>query len=370
MNQRKGSLANEALHTESERLARELVLRHGWNSTSYQLTNPGFQHWFSSTADALVGYVQCAGVRVVAGAPVCQYQHLTDVAAEFEEHTRLNGASACYFSVEPRWLELVGDRAQAVQVGAQPVWRAADWAATFDSRSSLRAQANRARNKGVMVQPADVAGLIASAEGSAELQRVRQRWLHQHGLEPLGFLTGTDLLPTGRDAVSTRGHLNDRRLFVASYTTPETRAVAYLVASPIPMRKGWLIEQVAREPDAPNGTAELLIDTAVRALAAEGAERVTLGLSPLCRQTPVSQGPWWTTLAFAWAHAHGRRFYNFAGLEAFKDKFKPHFWEPIHLVAGGPRLSPRELYAVAGAFTGRKPVRALLQGVRRAMIAC
>ena len=39
----------------SER-ARELVLRHGWNSTAYQLLNPGFRHWYAAAGDALVGF--------------------------------------------------------------------------------------------------------------------------------------------------------------------------------------------------------------------------------------------------------------------------------------------------------------------------
>ena len=30
-----------------------------------------------------------------------------------------------------------------------------------------------------------------------------------------------------------------------------------------------------------------------------------------------------------WVRAHGKRFYNFEGLEAFKSKFRPDGWEPI-----------------------------------------
>ena len=51
--------------------ARKLVLKYGWNATAYQIVNPGITHWFSSSGDAMIGYVRKNHVRVVAGAPVC-----------------------------------------------------------------------------------------------------------------------------------------------------------------------------------------------------------------------------------------------------------------------------------------------------------
>src|SRR4051812_37695444 len=53
------------------RVVRDLVMSHGWNSTCYQIINPGIEHWFAAAGDAVVGYVKAAGFRVVAGAPVC-----------------------------------------------------------------------------------------------------------------------------------------------------------------------------------------------------------------------------------------------------------------------------------------------------------
>lgn len=345
--------------------ARDLVLRHGWNSTSYQLLNPDIHHWFSPANDALVGYVEHLGVRVVAGAPVAEYRALPEVAMSFEAEARERGQSTCYFGVEPRWLQLVRRRAQVALIGAQPVWDARFWGRTVDSHASLRAQFNRARNKGVEVTRLDLSRLITGQPGALELHALRERWAAAHGLPPLGFLTGVQLLPT--TARPGGPMTTDRRLYVAQR---EGAAVGYLVASPIPMRSGWLIEQVVRDPAAPNGTSELLIDHAARELGALGAERLTLGLSPLSRRhrpdTAVryDSAPW-LRLAFAWAYAHGRRFYDFAGLEAFKEKFHPPTWEPVYLVAGGPRLGVRSLYGVAAAFTGGRPMSALAQGVAR-----
>ena len=109
----------------------------------------------------------------------------------------------------------------------------------------------------------------------------------------------------------------DRWVFVARR---DSVVIAYLVATPIPQREGWLLEQVVRGRAAPNGTAELLIDAAMRALAAEGASYVTLGVVPLSQRAPIPEGPQNALVRslLAWVRAHSRRFYNFEGLEAFK----------------------------------------------------
>jgi phosphatidylglycerol lysyltransferase len=65
---------------------------------------------------------------------------------------------------------------------------------------------------------------------------------------------------------------------------------------------------------------------------------------------------------------HGARFYNFAGLDAFKAKFNPQSWEPIYAIAEGSRFSPAVLYAIAGAFSGGAPVRLVLRALLRAAV--
>jgi phosphatidylglycerol lysyltransferase len=138
--------------------------------------------------------------------------------------------------------------------------------------------------------------------------------------------------------------------------------VAFLVATPIPARHAWLLEQWPRRRDAPNGTVELLVDAAMRALHDAGAAAVTMGLAPLSRRAPDdAPTPTWLALTMRWARAHGRRFYDFDGLDAFKAKFRPESWEPISAIVDAPRFTPRALWAVAGAFGGGSP---LLLGAR------
>ena len=326
--------------------ARELVLRHGWNATAYQILNPGISLWFPEANDAVVGYSTRAGVRVVAGAPVCLATRLLAVAHEFEREAAAAGERVCYFGAGTRLESALrtGPRRSTVLLGAQPVWDPAHWADIVASRSSLRAQLNRARNKGVRVSewPA------ARATDSPELQRCLAEWLSTRGLPPLHFLVEPDTLSA----------LADRRVFVA---VRDGTPVGYLVASPVPQRQGWLVEQIIRAHGAANGTNELMVDAAMRALAASGADYVTLGLAPLSTRARYSEEgrvphPLWLRVVLAWTRLHGRRFYNFDGLDAFKAKLKPDDWEPIFAISIERRFSVRTLYAIAAAFSAGSPV--------------
>lgn len=334
--------------------ARELILRHGWNATAYQLLNPGFALWFSARGDAVVGYVRHRKVNVVAGAPVCAVERLREVHREFEAASAASGARVCYFGAGHRLdeeLRAEGSRS-VVLLGAQPVWDPAAFDGIVRSHASLRAQLHRARNKGVRVSEWPV----RRARGEPGLARLLSEWLATRGLPPLSFLVEPDTL----------GRLFDRRVFVAERAG---EPVGFLLASPIPARHGWLVEQIIRGRAAPNGTSELLVAHAMAAMAGSGAPYATLGLAPLSRRAGVKPPPTppWLRLTLELVRAHGRRFYNFDGLDAFKAKLLPQRWEPIYAISGGTSFSPRMLYAIAAAFSGGSPLALVARAMGRAL---
>ncbi len=334
--------------------ARELVLRFGWNAAAYQILNPGIELWLSSAGDGVVGFVRRRGTLVVGGAPVCDSSRLEAVAAEFVAYAHAHDERVCYFGAGERLDDRYVDDAawSRVLLGAQPVWDPRNWSGIVGKRGSLRAQFNRARNKGVTVTEWPP----GKAENHNALRQVLSQWLMTRRLPPLHFLVEPETL----------SNLRDRRVFVAEREGREV--VAFTVLSPVPGRNGWLVEQIVRGFNAPNGTAELLIDTAMRAIAASGSSYATLGLSPLSRRagfTPLQQSVW-LVFVLRWVRSYGARFYNFGGLDAFKAKFNPEEWEPIYAIAEGASFPPRALYAIAGAFSGGTPIRLALRALLRA----
>lgn len=324
--------------------ARDLVLRHGWNPVAYQILNPGMRLWFAAAGDAVAGHQRYAGVRVVAGAPVCRLERLAAVADELEADANAHGERVVFFGAGARLERILAARDHhcVVRLGAQPTWDPQGWEAAVRRKASLRAQLHRAHNKGVRIAewPA------GRAHDAPALREVLRAWLATRGLPPLGFMVTPDLL----------GHTEDRRVFVARRGA---EIVGFLVATPVPARDGWLVEQWPRVRAAPNGTTHLLVDAAMRAFADAGSRYATLGLSPLSPRggdgAPVR--PAWLRVLLGHLRAHGRRFYNFQGLEAFKASLEPDAWEPVFAIGQGPRFTPRMLRGIAGVFGGGSPVR-------------
>ncbi len=333
---------------------RDIILAYGWNSTSYQIINPGINHWFAARDDAVVGFVGGAGVRVAVGAPVCTENRLAEVAAEFEADAARTNETVCYLAAESR-LESINKQQKkyaAVLLGAQPVWNPAKWRDIIAANKSLRAQLNRARNKGVKVSEWST----EKARDNPLLNDCLEKWLDTKGLPPLAFMVEPRTL----------SRLFDRRVLVAKR---EREVVGSVLLSPVATRSGWLFEQFVHCPAAPNGTVELMIDFTMRSLADGNFDYATLGLAPLSTNATVApfRNPLWLRLLLEWARLHGRRFYNFDGLDAFKAKLKPEKWEPVFALTNEPHFSPRTIYAIAAAFSRNQPFKLIFDGSRRAL---
>ena len=328
--------------------ARDLIARYGWNAMSYQILNPGIRLWFSEDLHGVIGYVDTHDYRVVAGSPVCDPSRLPEMVRAFGRCALEERKRVCYFGAQERIPAIMQEFGPVAMLllGSQPVWHPENWKSRVSSKASLRAQFARARNKHVTVTPWN----SGDSPLSPGLERCLREWLATRGLPPMHFLIEPETLD----------RIYDRRVFVAER---DGKPVGFIVASPVQLRKGWLIEQIIRGYDAPNGTAELMLDTAMRNLAESGSEYVTLGLSPLSIRSGIPQLPLpvWINLPLRGVRILGSRFYNFDGLDSFKAKFMPDKWEPIYAVSNEPSISLRTLYAIAGAFSGTSPVWFLLK---------
>lgn len=317
--------------------ARQLVLRHGRSATAYQVLNPGMRHWFHPGLPAVVGYVRWGRMLLAVGEPVCPHGLLEEVCRDFEAAAATAGIQVSYFGAEGPLAALSGR--SVILIGAQPVFRPDLWPLRRRQRASLRAQLNRARNKGVRVREWPP----AKARNHPRLAACLGQWEAKRRL-PLGFMAHSRLLD----------RLEDRRVFVA---TSGKKVVGFALASPVVGRGGWLLEQIVRSPRAPNGTAELLVDAALGVMSAEGCPFATLGLAPLSSRAmvPLAQRPLWLYALLGLLRVHGRRFYNFRGLADFKAKFGPETWEPIYWVSDRSAFPVGAVWAGVSAFTCGRP---------------
>jgi phosphatidylglycerol lysyltransferase len=331
--------------TGEDRLrALALLRRWGWNSTGFQVLELGYSHFFDG-ADGCVSYVDTGGAWVVAGAPVAPPERVAEVAERFVEAARQARRRVCFFAVEERFTHAT--KLPALVVGEQPTWNPQRWSEKIAAHRSLREQLRRARAKGVRVRAVDASEMREPTGRSRRaIESLVRRWLGTRAMPAMVFLV--DVQPFD--------FAEERRYFVAERGE---EVVGFLCLVPVYARGGWLFEDLLRPPSAPNGTNELLVDTAMRAVAAEGSTYATLGLAPLAGPVPA-----WLRRARRWSAA----LYDFDGVRAFKAKLTPDAWDPIFLAH--PRELSRyvALYDALAAFAGGTLVgfgiRTLLRGPR------
>jgi phosphatidylglycerol lysyltransferase len=308
----------------------ELLRRFGWNTTSFQVLEPDFRYWFDGD-DACVAYVDTGGAWVAAGGPLATEERLGELAKGFVAEARRRGRRAVFFAVEKRLLHAYP--MQSLQVGEQPTWRPGEWEASHRGHRSFREQLRRARKKGVVVSREEVDRMkLEGSRERAELRSLIDSWLATRRMPPMAFLVELDPFV-----------FSEERRYYLARVNGEVRGA--LVAVPVYLRNGWFFEDILRHPSAPNGTVELMIDTAMRDVAADGAGLVTLGLAPL-----GGEARWlrFTRMAM-------RPFYNFDGLRAFKAKFRPQTWDRIFVAWPEGGSVVLALYDVLSAFARGRP---------------
>jgi lysylphosphatidylglycerol synthetase-like protein (DUF2156 family) len=307
-----------------------LLRMHGWNATSFQVLERGFSYWFDPEAEACVAYLDTGRAWVAAGSPIASPRDLAASAERFVRAARGAGRRVCFFAVEDRFVRR--EAIASMSIGEQPSWDPTRWEDTVAGDRHLREQLRRARAKRVRVRAIsaeDLAGETAALR--PRVDALIARWLATRKMAPMGFLV--DVQPFE--------FADERRCFVAEQ---DDRVVGLLAAVPVFMRDGWLFEDLLRSEGTPNGTSELLIDAAMRAVGREGSRYVTFGLAPL--SGPVEG---WLRLF----RACGAALYDFDGVRRFKAKLRPSAWAPIHLAWPKGESSRTAILDALAAFTMR-----------------
>jgi phosphatidylglycerol lysyltransferase len=344
---------------------------YGRNATSFQLLEDDFLVWFddqqsmdepsgnapsgnapsvdSGVVRAAVAYVDTGAAWVAGGEPLAPEADVPVVASRFLAAARRAGRRAAFFATEGQLADAAGFR--RLQLGEQPIWDPAAWDATVTESRSLRAQIRRAGNKQVTVREVTVDAIGQGTTLRTALDRLVERWQATRAMASMGFLV----------RVTPFAAASERLVFVAER---EGKPVGLLSMAPVYARNGWLFEDLLRDPSAPNGTSELLVDAGMRRIAEDGCRWATLGLAPLAG--PVR--PWLVRV-----RTIASPFFNFRGLQAFKAKLHPDRWEPIWLAypagSSGWRALLDALTAFAGGSLVRFGWRTLRRGPRPVLLA-
>lgn len=312
-------------HSIAARL--DALKRHGAEAVSFPALKAGTYWWHDAApggTGAWLAYRPSGSSWVAVGTPLVEPAARAAAVRRFVAEARRHGKRAVFFGIEDV-APFAGCR--TLLFGQQSVLRPSEWQATLKRAPRLREQVRRARAKGVTVRTLTASDLAADP-WPAVIDRLKGEWLGSRAVEPMGFLVSVEPF-----------HAADQhRYFIAER---RGEPVQFVSAVPIYARDGWLIEDVLRGRDAPNGTSELVIDTLMRDPTLRDAW-LTPGLTPLTG--PIA---WWLRLARDTSVA----LYDFSGLRRFRARLHPSAWHPVWLAWDrGP--APLVLFDVLRAFTG------------------
>jgi hypothetical protein len=306
----------------------------GEDAVSFQGLESHARQWIDdadeSGTGAVIPYVASGGSWIAIGAPLVEAGRRSLAARRFADAARAQKRRAVFLAIE----ELASFPAfRRAVIGLQSELRPSQWAQTLRAHPRLREQLRRARAKGVTVRRVAADELREGRPLRVEVDRLREEWLGSRAMEPLRFLVEVELF-----------HAPEEHLYVIAER--HGRPVHFLSAVPIYGRSGWLMEDLLRGRDAPNGSTELLIDGVMRELGGD-PHWVTPGLTPLAGPVPT-----W----LAWTRTIASPLYDFAGLRRFRSRLQPSAWHPVWIAWDrGPLLLA--LLDVIRAFAGGRLVR-------------
>ncbi|HST52908.1 MAG TPA: DUF2156 domain-containing protein [Pyrinomonadaceae bacterium] len=314
---------------------------YGYNAHSLVSIAPGARLWSTPEIDGAIIYSEFGRVWLAAGDPLVSEDEAAELARLFVAEAKRRGRVAAFVPVTERFARAAVGKAglAALKVGAAPYFDLKTWSPRGDRAKKMRAGVNQARRAGVSVEAIEE----ADEKLRLETEKLCRQWLDtRRAATSFGWLFLLDPFQ----------HASHKKFFAARERSGAL--VGFLAASPMPARGGWYLEDVLRSPDAPAGTADILVFEALNILAASGARLATLGTSPLAHdgeEVVPAHGFPVVERALKLASKRLGAFYNFEGLRRFKAKFVPTHWESEYIL--GPRgvtIPPRVAYAVMRAI--------------------
>ncbi|MFL6228247.1 MAG: phosphatidylglycerol lysyltransferase domain-containing protein [Pyrinomonadaceae bacterium] len=329
---------------------------YGYNAHSLVSVAPGARLWSSPEIDGAIIYGEFGRVWLAAGDPLARPEDAAELARQFVAAAKRRRRIAAFIPATERFARLaVAGGMCAVKVGAAPYFDLKTWEPRGDRAKKMRAGINQAGRAGIKVEVVTEVGDELRRETAA----LCRTWLRtRRAASGFSWLLALDPFR----------HAAHKKFYAARDSGG--RLVGLLAASVIPARDGWYLEDVLRLPDAPPGTADLLVVEVLRRLRDEGASLATLGTSPLAPDGAddiSTRGHSPTRRALRLVGARMGTFYNFAGVRRFKAKFAPSFWESEYvLVPRGASIPPRVAYAFVRAVVPGGIVQLLARQVTRA----
>ena len=253
----------------------------------------------------------------------------------FLEQCERAGGWPVFYQVSPANLDLYLEVGlNLLKIGEEARVRLDAFNLDGKSKKVLRNTVNRLQRDGLRLEivPADaVAGLLP------KLQPVSDAWLHDKHVREKRFSLGAfdpRYLARTPMALVWQG---DQLVAFANLLLNDTHEEAS-------------VDLMRHRPDSPDGIMDYLFVELMLWARAEGYHWFNLGMAPLAGLQSRRHAPLWNRFG-AMVFGRGERFYNFRGLQRYKQKFDPQ-WEPRYMAVPRGIALPMILTNVASLIAG------------------
>lgn len=311
----RGAPADEAQHIQ----AKAIVGRYGGSSLAAMTLLGDKSYFFSASGKSLIAYVPKGRGAVALGDPIGPQEEAAEMIQGFLDFCRVNDWTPGFYQVQPSLLDLYGQFGfRAIKIGEEAVVNLITFTMSGKSGQDLRTARNKLTKSGhgiTFYQPPISRSLLV------ELRSVSDEWL--------GMMKGSEK----KFSVGwfDEAYLGQTTIAVVRKPDGVVSAFANLVGAA--SAKGIAIDLMRHRRDMLNGTMEFLFISLFQYCHEQGYERFYLGLSALSGVGTTNASARVEKMIHH-LYDHLNRFYNFKGLHAYKEKFRPQ-WEPRYLVFPG-----------------------------------
>ena len=280
------------------------------------------QLFFNDKEDAFLMYSIQGNKWIAYSDPVGPASSIEPMLWSFWEEAYDNAAHPILFEVSDAYLPLWIEMGFSLhKIGEEAVVKLSDFSLAGKHFKTMRANHNKAKKDGY--------GLILSRPPHSEaflsqLEAISNAWLKDKVGGEKGFSLGRFNSDYLQNFTIATVEINGRTIAFSTILSPGDGSHVS-------------IDLMRYTPEEASGIMEFMFVELLEHFRTEGAEVFNLSLAPLSGLESRKGGRLWNRFGSI-LYRHGRSFYNFEGLRAFKQKFQPD-WQP-RFVAVPPGVSP------------------------------
>lgn len=281
----------------------------------------------------LIGYRMESDCAIVYGDPICSLQDRTELVTAFHRFCGDQSKQVVYLVASEEFKEWSeGKTCEAsIEFGGELYLDPTDDPRKGPKGALTRRKVRHAVKEGVAAQEYQ----DYDEEMENAMMELSKRWLENRS-GPQVFISHITLFENRKG----------KRWF---YATQGDKIIGVVAISRLRSKDGWLLNRLMIDPDAPGGTPELLVITAIDQLAKEGCHYVTFGGVPGKEIGEVGGfgqvGQWLIPKIYTFTC----RFFHLGGRQTFWKKFQPQS-QKRYVLFGRAALGYSELMGLIRAL--------------------